>query len=32
MVGISHKSGPRRSVMPRQGSLPVPPRARLQGG
>jgi hypothetical protein len=27
MVGISRKSGPRRCVMPRQGSLPTPPRA-----
>ena len=25
MVGISRKSGPRRSIMPRQGSLSVPP-------
>ena len=30
MVGISRKSGPRRSVMPRQGSLSVPPRALRQ--
>ena len=30
MVGISHKSGPRRNIMPRQGSLSVPPRARRQ--
>ena len=28
MVGIPRKSGPRRSIMPRQGSLSVPPRAR----
>jgi hypothetical protein len=28
MVGISRKSGSRRSIMSRQGSLPVPPRAR----
>jgi hypothetical protein len=27
MVGISRKTGPRRCVMPRQGSLSVPPRA-----
>jgi len=30
MVGISRKSAPRRSVMPRQGSLSVPPRALRQ--
>lgn len=30
MVGISRKSGPRRCVMPRQGSLSVPPRALRQ--
>jgi hypothetical protein len=32
MVGISRKSGPRRSLMPRQGSLSVPPRALRKGG
>jgi hypothetical protein len=31
MVGISRKSGPRRSLMPRQGSLSVPPRALRKG-
>lgn len=30
MVRISRKSGPRRSLMPRQGSLSAPPRARRQ--
>jgi hypothetical protein len=30
MVGISRTSGPRRCPMPRQGSLPVPPRALWQ--
>jgi hypothetical protein len=30
MVGISRKSGPRRCPMPRQGSLPAPPRALRQ--
>ena len=30
MVRIPRKSGPRRCPMPRQGSLPVPPRARRQ--
>jgi hypothetical protein len=30
MVGISRKSAPRRSIMPRQGSLSVPPRALRQ--
>jgi len=30
MVGISCKSSPRRSIMPRQGSLSVPPRALRQ--
>jgi hypothetical protein len=30
MVRISRKSGPRRCLMPRQGSLPVPPRAQWQ--
>lgn len=32
MVGIPRQSGPRRSVMPRQGSPSVPPRARRQRG
>jgi hypothetical protein len=32
MEGISRQSGPRRSVMPGQGSPTVPPRAQRQGG
>lgn len=31
MVGISCESGSRRSIMPRQGSLPVPPHTRWPG-